>query len=111
MIIYGYRMTLPFFLCKFNIQAFINYNFLYTRFCACKTVLGAHRCTWEIVPIKEQMCTLLIITLCSNRKCTKLVLKLLAAKNGLSISVLCIAPFVHDGYPPFLSTTQCIYIA
>ena len=29
-------------------QAFINYNFLYTRFCACKTVWGARPCSREI---------------------------------------------------------------
>ena len=34
-------------------QAFINYNFSYTRFRARKTVLGARPCTWEIVSEKE----------------------------------------------------------
>ena len=76
-------------------QAFINYNFFsYTRFCARKTVLGASLCTWEIVHVKEQTCMLLIITWYGGRKCTKLVLKPLAAKNGLSILVMCTAPFL-----------------
>ena len=34
-------------------QAFINYNFSYTRFRVRKTVLGARPCTWEIVSEKE----------------------------------------------------------
>ena len=64
-------------------QAFINYNFL---------------CTWEIVPIKERTWTLLIITWHGCSKCTKLVLKPLAAKNGRSISVLCtdFSPYIRD---------------
>ena len=64
-------------------QAFINYNFL---------------CTWEIVPMKERTCTLLIITWHGCSKCTKLVLKPLAAKNGRSISVLCtdFSPYIRD---------------
>ena len=49
-------------LIKDYVQAFINYNFSYTRFRACKTVLGARPCTLEIVPVKEQTCTLLVIT-------------------------------------------------
>ena len=77
-----------------QMQTFINYNFLCTRFCACKTVLGARPCTLEIVDVKEQTCTLLIITLYGSKNCTKLVLKPLAAKNGFSISLLCIAPFL-----------------
>ena len=52
-------------------------------------------CTWKIVHIKEQTCTLLIITWYGDRNCTKLVLKPLAAKNGLSVSVLYIAPFLQ----------------
>ena len=54
-------------------QDFINYNFLYTRFCACKTISSAHPCTWEIVHVKKQTCTLLIIWY-GNRNCTKLKL-------------------------------------
>ena len=71
---------------KFNLctrkQAFINYIFQYTKFCACL-------CIWEIIHVKEQTCTLLIITWYGNRNCTKLVLKPFAAKFSLSISVLC----------------------
>ena len=74
-------------------QAFINYV-SYTRFLARKTVLGARPCTWEIAPVKEQKCTLLITTWYGGRKCIKLVFKPLAAKSGLSISVLCTAPFL-----------------
>ena len=43
-------------------QAFIDYKFLYTRFRARKTVLGARPCTWEIRCVNEQTSTLLIIT-------------------------------------------------
>ena len=97
-------------------QAFINYNSSCTRFCACKTVLDPCLCAWEIVQVKEQTCTLLVITY-GSRNYTKLVLKPLAAKSGLSISILCIAPFLrlyyfslHDDYPP-LYTMQSFYIA
>ena len=65
------------------------------RFRACKTVLGASQCTWEIVYVKEQKCTLLTITWYSGRNCTKLVLKPLADQDGLSISILCTAPFLY----------------
>ena len=76
-------------------QAFIKYNISYTTFHACKTVLGASPHTWEIMPIKEQTYTLLIIWY-SGINCTKLVLKPLAAKTVyFSISVLCIAPFLQ----------------
>ena len=69
--------------------------------------------------VKERTCTLLIVTY-GGRKCTKLVLKPLAAKNGLSISVLCIALScrlyyfsLHDDCPHFCSlyTTRSISIA
>ena len=78
-------------------QAFINYYFSNTRFLASKIVLRVYPCMWEIMHVKEQMCmmcTLLIITCYNSRNCTKLVLKPLAAKNDLSISVLCIASFL-----------------
>ena len=75
-------------------QAFINYNFLCTRFCACEDVLGPCLCAWKIVQVKEQTCTLLVITY-GSRNYTKLVLKPLAVKSGLSISVLYIAPFLQ----------------
>ena len=89
------------------LQAFINYNFPYTRFCAHKTVLGACPCLWEIVSIKGQTCTLLIITWHSSRKYTKLVLKPLAAKTA-SLFQSCILLLscrsyyfsLHDHYPP-----------
>ena len=81
-------------LANFEEQAFINYNFLYTKFRARKTVLGARLCTWEIMHIKEQTCIILIITWYSSRKFTKLVLKPLADKNSLSISIICTAPFL-----------------
>ena len=74
-----------------GLQAFINYKLSCTRFCACKTIPGTRPCMWKIAHIKEQMCTLLIIKWYGSRNCTKLVLKPLAAKNSLSISVLCIA--------------------
>ena len=45
-----------------TLQPFINHNFSYLRFHARKTVLCSHPCTWEIVPVNEQTCTLLIIT-------------------------------------------------
>ena len=79
---------------KLDYQAFINYNFSYMRFCACRTVLGA--CQWmqEIAPVKVQRYTLLIITWNSSRKCSKLLLKPLEAKNSLSILVQCTAPFL-----------------
>ena len=70
-----------------DIQAFINYNFSCKRFRAHKTVLRARPCTWEIVHVINN-------TWYGDRNCTKLVLKPLAAKNGLSVSVLCIAPFL-----------------
>ena len=69
-------------------------NFLCTTFRTFKTVLGTHLCTWEIMHIKQLTCMLLIVTQYGVKNCTKLVLKRLAAKSGLSISVLCIAPFL-----------------
>ena len=50
-------------------------------------VLGARPCTWEIVHVQEQTSMLLTITWDG---CTKLVLKPLPAKNGLSVSVFCV---------------------
>ena len=104
--------------CFLNQQAFINYNFSYTKFRACETVLGARPCTWQIVNGKEQICTLLTITWYSSRNCNKLVLKPLAAQNGLSISILCTSPFLyliyfslHDDYPPFVLNMWSIYRA
>ena len=76
-------------------QTFINYDFWCTRFRAHKTVLVACLCTWEIMHKKEQVSTLLIITYYRGRNFTKLVLKPLSAKNGLSISVLCTVPFLY----------------
>ena len=73
-------------------QAFINYNFSYARFRVRETVLGACPCTWEIVHVKEQMCTLLIITWYGGRNCTKLVLKPLVTKNGLFQSCVLLLP-------------------
>ena len=104
--------------CFLNQQAFINYNFSYTKFCACETVLGARPCTWQIFNGKEQICTLLTITWYSSRNCNKLVLKPLATQNGLSISILCTSPFLylmyfslHDDYPPFVLNMWSIYRA
>ena len=54
----------------FQIQAFRDYNFLKTKFCVHKTVLGAHPYTWEMVHVKEQTCTLLIIARYGGRNCT-----------------------------------------
>ena len=71
-------------------QAFVNYNFSYTRFRAHKVVLAARPCTWEIVHVTNSN----MIRRKEFRNCTTLVSKPLAAKNGLSISVLCIAPFL-----------------
>ena len=79
---------------KYAWQAFTNQNFSYTRFCARKTVLRASPCTWEFVHIREQMYTLLIIRWFGGRNCTKLVFKPLAAKKGLSVSVLCTGSFL-----------------
>ena len=73
-----------------KIQAFINYNFWYTRFRALKSVLGARLCTH----VKYGTCTLLVLIWYDSKNCTKLVLKALAAKNSLSISVLYTAPFL-----------------
>ena len=74
-----------------------------------------------IVQVKEQTHTFLKNSMMCRQKfrnCTKLVLKPLAAKNGLSILVLCIAPFLQlysfsllVDYPPRLYTAQYIYIA
>ena len=74
-------------------QAFKNYDFLHTKFCTHKPILVARPCMWEIVPVEEQTCTLLVITY-DGIKCTKLVLKPMAAKSGLFVSVLCTAPFL-----------------
>ena len=66
------------------LQTFINYNCLYTRFCACKRaclLIGNHAC--KTVDMHDN----------NVRKCTKLVLKPLAAKNSLFHSCL-IAPFL-----------------
>ena len=48
-----------------------------------------------MVHVKDQTCTLLIITWWSGRNCPKLVFKPLAAKKDLSISVLFTAPFLQ----------------
>ena len=83
------------------------------RFCACKTVLGSHPCTWEIVHIKEQTYRLLTIIWYGSRNCTKLVLKLLAAKNNLLLSCVLLLSCrlyyfsLHDDYPPFLQIVKC----
>ena len=89
---------------------------MYTRFRARKTVLGASLSKLKIVHVKQQPCTLLIITWYGGRNCTKLVLKPLEAKNRFSTSVLCTVPFLwlhcfslHDDYPPFVYTTRYIY--
>ena len=82
---------------------------MYTRFCACKTVKGACLCMWDIVPVNEQACTLLMITWYSSRKFTKLALKLLAAKAP-SLFQSCVLLLssklyyfsLHDNHPPFL---------
>ena len=74
-------------------KAFINYNFLFTGFCARKTILRACLCTWEIVQVKEGTDTLLLITWFGSRNCAKSVFKSLAAKKSLSIRVLCTVPF------------------
>ena len=99
--------------CKTSLQ------FLYLRFCACKTFF---RCMWEIINVKGQMCTLLITTWHQSRNCTKLILKPLAAKNSLSISVLCIAsslyitfnftwwlPSIHVHYAIYLHSSSTIF--
>ena len=36
--------------------------YIYTTVYRFTTVLGVRPCTWEIVPVKEEKCTLLIIT-------------------------------------------------
>ena len=58
----------------------------------------AHTCMWDIMHIKKkQTCMLLIIIWYDGRNleiCTKLVLKPLVVKISLSISVLCIGPFL-----------------
>ena len=71
--------------------------------------------------VKEQTCTLLILTCYSSRNCTKLVLKPLAAKKDLSISVLCSAPAdytiqfiwwilsIHVHYAIFLQSSATIF--
>ena len=67
--------------CISFLEAFINYNFSDTRFCAHRSVLSARACTREIVVhVKEWMYTLLIITWYSSRNFTELVLKPLAAR-------------------------------
>ena len=88
-IVYLYLIIL-----KGGFQAFINYNFSYTRFCAHTAALDAQACKWQIVQVREQRYMLLIVTYYGSRKCPKLVLKPLAAKKGLSTSVLCAAPFL-----------------
>ena len=52
--VYGYPLGLhyrPSYIINFHTQNFF----------AHKTVLGASPCTWEIVPIKEQTCMILMI--------------------------------------------------
>ena len=84
--------SLPLCNTKRHCQAFINYNFLYMRFRARKTDLGARPCMCDIVPVKEQTCNLSIVTWCGRRKCTKLVLKPLAGKNA-SLLQSCVQPW------------------
>ena len=100
----------------FRLQAFINYNLLYTRFHAHKIALGARLCMWESVHVKEQMCTLLIITWYGGRNCTKLVLKPLKLKM-VSLFQSCVLLSscrlyyfsLHDDYLPFLYCVICLY--
>ena len=73
--------------------------------------------TSEIMHIKEQTCTLLMIT-CGGRNCTELALKPLAAKTAflfqscvLLLSCTLYYFSLHDGYRLFLYTAQSIYIA
>ena len=77
-------------------QTFINYKFLCTRFRARKTVLGARSCAWKIVHVKEQMCTLLIITRHGGRNCTKLVLKKTWQLKTASLFQSCLLLFPVD---------------
>ena len=102
-----FQYTVSFFitLLKSQNHTITRYNFSDTEFRARKTILGAHPCMWKIMHIKEQTCTLLIITWFSGRKCTKLVLKPLTSKNGLSISVLCTAPFLYYTISVYMMTT------
>ena len=78
--------------CKIETGLHRLYFFLYTRFHARKTVLGVRPCTWEIMHVKEQTCTLLIIAWHGLRNYSIVVLKSSAAKNILSTSILCLAP-------------------
>ena len=114
-------LLLVFKILKWIQQAFINYSLLCTRFRAFKIALLARPFTWEIRHAKEQTCTLLIITWYISINCTKLVLKPLAARNGLCFSpVYCSFPadyatsvymmiFLHSCTVRFLSTEQHYY--
>ena len=73
------------------------------RFCPCKTILGAHLYKWEIMYIKEQISTLLIITY-GGSNCTKQYFSF-PADYTISVYMMSIPHFCS------LYTTQSIYIA
>ena len=85
-------------------------------FCARPAILGARLWTLEIVYVKVQMWTLLIITWYGSRNCTKLILK----DSALTMSSLfqsCVLFLscrlyylsLHDEYPLFAYNTRFIY--
>ena len=114
-------LLLVFKILKWIQQAFINYSLLCTRFRAFKIALLARPFTWEIRHAKEQTCTLLKITWYISINRTKLLLKPVAARNGLCFSpVYCSFPvyyatsvymmnFLHSCTVHFLFTEQRYY--
>ena len=80
-------------------QAFVNYNFCIWYFVHAKPFLGARPYTWEIVHVKKQTCTLLIVERWKGLSCVQL----------LSFRLYYFS--LHDDYPPFLYIMRTIYIA
>ena len=91
-------------------QGFINYNFFVHHISRMQNLFGTRPCTWEIVPVKGQMFTLLIITRYGDRTCTKLLLKLLAAKNDqLHFCRVCCSFPVNYTISVYMMTTHLLH--
>ena len=86
------------------------------RFCACKTILGAHPCLWEIMHIEQT-------NISNNHMIQQYKLYLTSIKTldsqkwslfqscVLLLSCRLYFFILHGGCPPFLYTAQSAYIA
>ena len=72
------------------------------KFCARQAILGARLCMWEIVYVKEQTCTSLIIKWYGSRSCTKLMLKIRRLQWPLYFSL------VYCSFPVDYTISVCM---